>query len=353
MIYTLRRLLPYALSFTVPFLTLAGLFLGGWAVWLTVITVFVIVPVLELIMRNNGSNVPEYLEDTLRSGASFTGMLLLHLPLHYIIVWLFLETVSKNHYSPAELTGLLLSTAISLGGIGITVAHELIHRPQRWLKLAGELLLLPVLYIHFTIEHVRGHHKHVGTHRDPATAFYGEHIFGFWIKSVTGSYRSAWELELARLKKSGKGFFSLSNAMIFYTLATAGFFGGIYLLYGSYTFLLFLLTAVVSFTLLEIVNYIEHYGLERMEKEPGRFEKVEMHHSWNSNTYISRYFLFELTRHSDHHMNAAREYQILRDMEESPRHPTGYPGMILLALIPSLWRRVMDPLVEKFAVKRQ
>ncbi|QOJ30274.1 MAG: alkane 1-monooxygenase [Ignavibacteriales bacterium] len=319
--------------------------------WLTVITVFLIVPIAELILKDDGSNVPEYLEDGLRSGASFTSMLLLHLPLQYIIVWRFLEAVSKNHYTAPELTGLILSTAISLGGIGITVAHELIHRPQRWLKLAGELLLLPVLYIHFTIEHVRGHHKHVGTHRDPATALYGEHIFGFWFKSVIGSYRSAWELELVRLKKSGKGFFSFSNAMLHYTLTTVIFFGGIYIIYGAAAVFLFLLTAVISFTLLEIVNYIEHYGLERLEREPGRFEKVDIHHSWNSNTYISRYFLFELTRHSDHHMNATREYQILRDIEESPRHPTGYPGMILLALIPPLWRKVMDPLVEKFSVR--
>lgn len=342
-----KRLLPYSLSFVIPVFAMIGILEGGIYTFLNVALVFMIVPAAELLLRDSGSNIPEPLEESFRQRKGFTLFLLLHIILQYSVIAVFFSALMTYDYSTAELAGIVLTSAISLGGIGITVAHELIHRKERILQFAGELLLLPVLYIHFTIEHVRGHHKHVATQQDPATAVLGESLPAFWWKSVSGSYISAWRIENNRLRTKNLPAASLRNTMVWYTLATVLFFGILFMAASTEAFLLYIVTAVLSFTLLEIVNYIEHYGLERLEKTPGKFEKVEVHHSWNSNTYLSRYFLFELTRHSDHHMNASREYQILRDFEESPRHPTGYPGMILLALVPPLWKKVMDPLVKK------
>jgi alkane 1-monooxygenase len=241
----------------------------------------------------------------------------------------------------------MLSVALSNGGIGITIAHELVHRSNKSEQWLGRILLLSVLYMHFAIEHVRGHHATVATEEDPASARKGQSFYAFLFPSIVGQYLSAWHLEAERLKKLKKSVFSLSNEMIQFTICELLMILLMYLWFGATVAGIFVIVSFLSFSLLEAVNYLEHYGLERHKKDNGRYEKVTHHHSWNSDHILSRMFLFELTRHSDHHAVASRKYQILRTFDDSPQLPTGYPGMILLALFPPIWFHVMDPLVEK------
>ena len=245
------------------------------------------------------------------------------------------------------LIGATLSLGISNGGIGFTVAHELIHRSSKFEQWLGRALLLTTLYMHFAIEHVYGHHKHVGTEEDAATARKGETFYRFLIRSVPDQYRSAWEIERKRLKQKKKRFWSFSNEMLGFQVAQLAWMSLIVWLMGPMVTLIYLVSCVLAFSLLEAVNYLEHYGLERKKDERDRYKKVDHHHSWNSDHVVSRMFLFELSRHSDHHMVASRHYQVLRSLDNSPQLPTGYPGMILLAMIPPFWFRVMNPLVDK------
>ena len=209
------------------------------------------------------------------------------------------------------------------------------------------ILTLPLAMsvdMHFFIEHNRGHHKRVATPDDPATARYGESIFAFWVRSITFSFLSAWRLERTRLKKRKQAFFSIHNEMIWYMIIQAALLGTITFIWSSSTVVYFILTAFVGILLLETVNYIEHYGLVRKQKERGTYELPL--HSWNSDHIIGRLLLFELSRHSGHHYQASRKYQILRHHDDSPQMPTGYPGMIVLALFPPLWFNIMHKEID-------
>ncbi|MCB0510526.1 MAG: alkane 1-monooxygenase, partial [Bacteroidetes bacterium] len=193
----------------------------------------------------------------------------------------------------------------------------------------------------------RGHHKNVSTPDDPASSKEGEIVYFFWIRSVVGGYISAWHLENERLKNLGKSAFSINNEMIWYHLIQGSFLLALYLVFGWIPMLSFIASAIFGFLLLETVNYIEHYGLRRKKNEYGAWEKTLPIHSWNSNHPFGRILLFELTRHSDHHYIANRPYQILRHFDESPQMPTGYPGMMVISLIPPLWFWIMAKEIKK------
>jgi alkane 1-monooxygenase len=199
--------------------------------------------------------------------------------------------------------------------------------------------------MHFFIEHNRGHHRYVSTDSDPASSRLGEWVYAFWIRSTIGGWLSAWILELERLEKKNSKAFSLNNEMLFFQIIQCGFVVLIYVLFGLQTTVYFLTTAVFGFLLLETVNYIEHYGLRR-KKKGKRYERTMPAHSWNSNHPIGRLVLFELSRHSDHHYISSRKYQTLRNFDESPQMPTGYPSMMILALIPPLWFYVMHRKID-------
>jgi len=236
---------------------------------------------------------------------------------------------------------------ILCGVFGINVAHELGHRVTTNEKIMAKLLLLTSLYMHFYIEHNKGHHKRVATHDDPASARYGESIFQFYVRSIIGSYISAWEISNRELKKKGKHWFHLQNEILLFHVVQLAFLLLIFLLFGGATTLAFIGAAIVGICLLEAVNYIEHYGLSRKEIAPGKFERPLPAHSWNSNHPIGRIMLFELSRHSDHHYLASRKYQVLRHHEDAPQMPTGYPGMMVLAHVPPLWFYVMHKKINK------
>ena len=230
-----------------------------------------------------------------------------------------------------------------VGGIGINTAHELGHKrasSERWLS---RVALAQSGYGHFFIEHNRGHHVRVATPEDPASARLGESFWAFLPRTVSGSLRSAWGLESVRLDRLGKSHWSLHNDVLSAWAMTIGLFAVLAIAFGPVVLPYLLLQAVLGFSLLEVVNYLEHYGLRRQKKEDGRYERCLPEHSWNNNNVASNVLLYHLQRHSDHHANPTRRYQALRHVKEAPQLPTGYAGMIVLAWFPPLWRRVMDP----------
>lgn len=235
---------------------------------------------------------------------------------------------------------------MSCGILGINAAHELGHRRTWYEKLMAKMLLLTSLYMHFFIEHNRGHHKNVSTDADPASSRLGENLYAFYVRTVWGSWISAWRLEAERLHKKGLAFWSWRNEMIRFHLLEVTLLVAIGLVFGLKTLGFFLVAAIMGFLLLETVNYIEHYGLRRQRRGDG-YERTLPVHSWNSNHPIGRLVLLELSRHSDHHYLASRKYQILRHHDQSPQMPTGYPGMMLLSLFPPLWFKVMNKKIQK------
>jgi alkane 1-monooxygenase len=199
--------------------------------------------------------------------------------------------------------------------------------------------------MHFAIEHVRGHHARVATDADPASARLGQSLYAFVPRSILRQFLSAWTLESQRLSRTGRRVWSLRNEMLVGLLLQAVWLAGIAALFGPGVMAAFVAVAVIAVVLLETVNYVEHYGLRRALGADGRPEPVRAHHSWNSDHVVSRALLFELPRHTDHHMNGGRPYQTLRSVSGAPQLPAGYPAMVMLALLPPLWSRVMDPRV--------
>lgn len=262
-----------------------------------------------------------------------------------------------------QMTGLAVSTAILTGGIGITVAHELFHKLNKWERLLGHILLLFVNYQHFILEHLSGHHKRVATPEDAASAKKGVTLFAFYPITLCGSWSSSWELESERLNKLGYSKWSLvwivHNAMLWYAvlpLIVSLSLGTIMMMLSKqpnvklvwWTVGFFYWQGWLAHMLLEIINYVEHYGLRRKEISPGNYEPVDITHSWNAPHRVTNILLFKLQRHSDHHAHALRRYHVLRTFEESPQLPTGYAGMAILSLFPPLWFSIMDPLVDMY-----
>lgn len=339
--------LKYLLAYIVPASTFLGLAWQGHWSWLTVLLVFVVLPVIELFTPQSQVNVPEAEEEPRSKRLFFDVLLYLNAPLLFAVIGWYLYLVSQGNLSMYELLGLTLGAGIVAGANGINVAHELGHRSDRPSQVLAQIMLLPTLYQHFFVEHNRGHHKNVATDLDPATARLGEPLFTFWWRSVTGSWRSAWGLERERLAKAGRPIWSWQNAMLRYMVFQTAWLTVIFWALGAQALPGAIGVAVVGFLLLETVNYIEHYGLRRKTLSNGRPEPVSPQHSWNSDHELGRIFLYELTRHSDHHYKSTRKYQILRHLDESPQLPFGYPTSIVMALIPPLWFRVMDRRVAR------
>ncbi|RMG18560.1 MAG: alkane 1-monooxygenase [Bacteroidetes bacterium] len=340
--------LKYLLAYTVPLLVFLSMWLAGAWSFLAIAVLFGLVPLLEMGLRGSTANPGPEEENLLRRKRLFDLLLYLNVPIHFALLGYFLYSFSYRQLAPYEMLGFILSMGISCGSLGINVAHELGHRSKRYEQWMAQLLLLGSLYMHFFIEHNRGHHKNVATPLDPASAPKHQHLYAFWWQSITGGYRSAWQLERQRLARQGKAFFSLHNLMLQYHVLQGGLLLLIAGVFGWQAMLAFVAASLVGILQLETVNYLEHYGLRRKELRPGVYERVLPSHSWNTNRSIGRILLYELTRHSDHHYKASRKYQVLRHFDESPQLPSGYPGMMILSLIPPLWYRVMHKALQKW-----
>ena len=340
--------LKYVSIISLPVLMAVGLMFKGWFSFLPIMEAFLLVPLTELLFKPIHSNPTEEQEDKLLKNPLFDLVLYLFFPVHFLILFWFISEMAVFQGLWWEYLGLVLSMGLMCGVFGINLAHELGHRSKIGERFLSKALLMTSLYMHFNIEHNRGHHKHVATKADPSSARPGEALYLFWFRSVIGTWLSAWRIEFSRLKKEGKARFSISNEMLRMQLIQILFMVFVYFLFGPRALIFFILAAMVGFLLLETVNYIEHYGLRRKMLDSGNYERVLPRHSWNSDHVLGRTLLFELSRHSDHHFKASRKYQILRYHEDSPQMPTGYPGMMLLALVPPLWFSIMDPRIAAF-----
>ncbi len=237
-----------------------------------------------------------------------------------------------------------LAVGTVTGGMGITIAHELGHRASRLDRALAKALLVSVAYGHFFVEHVRGHHVRVATADDPATAPRGMSVYRFIPRSVFGSFVHAWRLEAMRLGHAGRSAWHPSNWVLSGSVLSVALLALAWAAVGPKAALLFAVQAVWAFVLLEIINYVEHYGLLRRRID-GRYEPVRERHSWNADYVVSNWVLFNLQLHSDHHAHMNKPFEALRTVDDAPQLPAGYPAMVLLALVPPLWFAVMDPRV--------
>jgi alkane 1-monooxygenase len=334
--------LKYLFAYVAPLAAYLGLYYQGWWSFGSIYVGFVFIPLAEQFLPQSDENFPEQEEPRRSHIRLFDWLLYLNIPILFGLIVYYLNVVGQEGLLFYERLGMTLSVGLIVSTIGINVAHELGHRSKAIEQLMAKILLTTALYNHFFIEHNRGHHKYVATDKDPASARLNEPIYFFWIRSTVGGYINAWKLEFKRLQQLGKASWSWENEMVRFTVVQIGYLLTIGLLFGWNMIPYAIAIAVVGFLLLESVNYIEHYGLRRKKTESGRYEKVGPQHSWNSDHELGRIFLYELTRHSDHHYKSSRKYQILRHFDESPQLPLGYPASILLSLIPPVWFSYMN-----------
>jgi alkane 1-monooxygenase len=342
-------------AFILPGLLVTGFYLGGWNMMLIHAFVFILVPVLDYLIQTDRTNVSTSEISAVSKERFYRLVTFIWVYVQLgILVWGF-SVVSSHVLSFGEWIAFSTGMALVTGGVGITVAHELGHKPEKLEQFYAKVLLMTVCYMHFFIEHNRGHHVRVATPDDPATSKFGETFYSFWWRSVKDGFVSAIHLEKERLEKKVIPFWSAHNQMIQFVLVPIIFVGLFTLVFSLIQNrfvwevpIFFFAQSFFAFSLLELVNYIEHYGMSRKLLPNGRYEKVTPLHSWNASHMVSNFLLFQLQRHSDHHAFAYKRYQILNHYDESPQLPQGYSAMIILALFPPLWFKVMDRRLEQW-----
>jgi alkane 1-monooxygenase len=305
------------------------------------------VPLAELFIAPNPANLDAAEEQLAKANKGYDFILWCTIPFQYFLLYTFLTHIGSSQ-SNLDTLGSIIGMGLLCGAFGINVAHELGHRTNKFEQFLAKSLLLTSLYMHFFIEHNKGHHKHVATPDDPSTAKFKQSVYAFWVQTFIGTYLSAWHIAIEDAKKKQRFMPVLFNEMMLFQLIQIGLLLLIYINFGFIITAYFIFAALIGAILLETVNYIEHYGLQREKGAGALFERVQPHHSWNSNHIIGRLMLFELSRHSDHHYMASRKYQVLRNMDEAPQMPTGYPGMIILSLFPPLWFKIMHQQMRKY-----
>lgn len=313
-----------------------------WLLWYPVIQGYVIFPLLDHLIGEDAHNPPEAVVPQLENDPYYRWLTYLVVPMHYVVfigaaAWLADRHLPWHGY---------LAVAISAGlaaGLGINTGHELGHKPRALDRWLAKLVLAVPFYGHFWIEHNRGHHRHVSTPEDVASSRMGENIYQFALREIPGAFVRGWRLEAERLARRGLPAWSWHNEILHSYLVSVLLQGGLLLAFGWQLLPFLLIHNGLAWWQLTSANYVEHYGLLRTKRDNGRYEPCAPHHSWNSNHKLTNQVLFHLQRHSDHHANMARSYPSLRNFPDLPRLPNGYYGMFLLAYLPPLWFKVMDP----------
>lgn len=329
--------LKYLLAYSVPATVALALWLDNAWVWLPLIYAFGFIPTVELLIAPRPENLAAFSAELRREDKLYDWLLYLTLPIQGgLLLWFLWQSASAD-FNSSIWWGKTVAMGLLLGIIGINVGHELGHRRKRNERYLAKILLGTALYGHFYIEHNFGHHRNVATPEDPASARREESLYAFWWRSITQSYRHAWHLQLQMLSGKRKPFWSFQNDMLWFTISSLLLLGLALIMDGWLGLLSYFLAALLGVLLLETVNYIEHYGLEREAVNERRYENADPRHSWNSDHLLGRLVLFELSRHSDHHAYPHKKYQLLDHHDHSPQLPTGYPGMMLMAALPPLW----------------
>jgi len=309
---------------------------------------FILVPAADLLIGEDTHNPPEAVIDQMATDNYYRFLLYLVIPFFYGSFFLgawFLGTQSMPWWA-------FVAFAWGLGmlhGNVLTIGHELGHKANKFDQWAAKIIIAIVGYGHFSIEHNRGHHVWVSTPEDPASSRMGESIYSFAIREIPSTFKRGWKHERERLAKKGHGFYSLHNDVLQGYAITVIIACSLVLVFGWIMLPFWFFHHCAGWYSLTQANYVEHYGLKRRMLENGKYEPCAPHHSWNTNHITSNLLSFHLQRHSDHHTNPQRPYQVLRDFPDLPRLPSGYPGCFGLAAIPPLWFRIMDPKVMAWA----
>lgn len=334
--------MKYLLAYSIPIVSLLGIYFGGIWSFTGLVFTFGFLPTIEIFLPVNTSNYDEETVGDRTKNKLFDLLLYLNIPIVYGALIYCLTKITQNNLPIYELVGMTLSLGIILGANGINVAHELGHRTTSFEKIFGKILLIPSHYTHFFIEHNHGHHFHVSTPKDPSTAKYNQNLYAFWYQTITGTYMTAWNIQLRLNKSENRKIYDLKSDMFWFTIIQVLYLVALFALFGTIGLIIGFLAGIVGILLLETINYIEHYGLRRNLLPSGRFERVTEKHSWNSNHTIGRIMLYELTRHSDHHFKSQKKYQILEYHDVSPQMPFGYPTSMVMSFFPPLWFAVMN-----------
>ena len=318
---------------------------GLWLFWwMGPLWILVLMPILDSLLGTDTSNPPEWAVPQLEDDRYYRWCTYLYIPLQYAGFVFGAWAVLNFDLATWEKLGLTLTVG-TVAGIAIATAHELGHKRDKLERRLSKVALAQSAYGHFYVEHNRGHHARVSTPEDPASARLGESFWEFLPRTVVGSLRSAWEIEAAALRRKDLAVWSPRNNILNAWAMTVALFSAMVVAFGVEVIPYLAVQAIFGFCLLEIVNYVEHYGLLRQKVGNGRYERCQPVHSWNSNNVASNLALYHLERHSDHHANPTRRYQSLRHFDDAPQLPSGYALMIGLAAVPPVWRRVMDPRV--------
>ena len=314
--------------------------------WVFCFLMFVLMPVVDHILGKDKTNLTvDPMKDRTR-GDYYSFLILLSvlavIAFSVYCAYFFSATQGFNWIGRI---GWLVSLGMCIAGLALCPGHELIHRQWRIERLIGGFLLAFICNGFLATEHIRGHHVNVATPADIGTARFNQSFYAFFLQALRKSFVNAWLLEKKRLNRMGTSVLSWRNRLICWYFVSIGMAIAFYLMFGSLGLIFFLSQGLISLVAHQVINYIQHYGLSRCKKNDGRYERFSFEHAWNSNCLLSGMLSFQLQRHSDHHLNPRRPYQLLQHIDESPQMPTGYFGMFMMALIPPLWFKVLNPIV--------
>ena len=346
-----QRALPFWMSLLLIPVALIGAFQGGWAVVLLPIFTWFLFSLLDAFLGLNLENADPDISDSQLNW--YRTITLIWAPVQFVLLfWMiwYANGPGDAHLSPLETILLFFGVGVITGTIGINYSHELMHQKDKSERFMGDWLLAMVMYSHFRSEHLLVHHRHVGTPRDPVTARYNEGFHRFFPRVLKNSLISSFRAEKAMLARKDLPWTDLRNPFFRYWALQGGMLLLALILGGWVGLALFLWQAFVAVWQLELVNYIEHYGLTRKHLGDGKYEHVQPRHSWNSAQKASNWLLINLQRHSDHHYKPNRRFPLLQNYPEgdAPQLPYGYPLMTMAAMVPPLWRRVMNPRVRRW-----
>jgi len=347
----LRNAIPFWMSLLLVPVALLGAVQGGWTVILLPVVTWYFFSLLDAVLGLDLENAdPDTDEEHLTWYKFIT---LIWAPVQFcLLFWMiwYVTGPGDAHLSALETIILFFGVGVVTGTVGINYSHELMHQRDRGERFLADILLAMVLYSHFRSEHLLVHHRHVGTPRDPVTARLGEGFHRFFARVLVGSLRSAFRAETDMLARKGRPWTDLSNPFFRYWAMQAVMLLLALLIGGWAGLALFVWQAFVAVWQLELVNYVEHYGLTRKHLGDGRYEHVKPQHSWNAAHRASNWLLINLQRHSDHHYKPDRRFPLLQTYTEAdaPQLPYGYPLMTMAAMVPPIWRRVMNPRVRRW-----
>ncbi len=329
----------YLILLLLPCLVPLGYYLGDWWNFITPLCCFAAYPVANLFFTSSEKQAHD--KDIYSSSKNNKAIFLFVPVLILLTAWsIYIAGTKTNNI--VSFTGLALSVGLINGIIGFTLAHEFIHRFKKFELFAGYLLLLQNNYMHYGIEHVYGHHIYACTPKDPHTAREGESLYAFLPRAIAGTFVNAWKIETRRLSRRISKNKLIHNRIIYFLALQFCLMLCVFLMLNLSALLFFIIQNAVSILLLHVINYLQHYGLIRQKNSTGSYEKMNEHHAWRTGRKNTSLNLFQLENHADHHMHPHKSFEKLERKENSPEHPAGYSFMVLLALVPPLWFRMMN-----------